>query len=212
MPKIVDHAQRRAEIATALWQVIHEQGIDGVSFRRVAEAAGVSVGRVQHYFADKRDLVLFGCRHMVDAAVQDHGPDLGGADPDGPASGALEPRRARSELIDLLCATVPLSEPFRIGASVWASYQATAVSVPAIAAIVAEAMTGRVDALATLLAAVRSGAHPSATDRADALRLATLSEGCSQRVLVGALEPEAAVRLIRAETERCLPADPGPSR
>ena len=48
MPKVVDHEQRRSEITMALWLVIYEEGIDGVSFRAVARAAGVSVGRVQH--------------------------------------------------------------------------------------------------------------------------------------------------------------------
>ena len=60
MPKIVDHAQRRTEIVHALWQVIYLKGIDGVSFRSVAEAAGISVGRVQHYFPSRSELILEG--------------------------------------------------------------------------------------------------------------------------------------------------------
>src|SRR5690625_2815459 len=58
MPRIVDHAARRTEIVYALWAVIHEKGLDSVSFRAVAEAAGVSIGRIQHYFASKEELKI----------------------------------------------------------------------------------------------------------------------------------------------------------
>ena len=50
MPKVVDHDQRRAEIIGALWEVIGERGTEGASLMTVARAAGVSVGRIQHYF------------------------------------------------------------------------------------------------------------------------------------------------------------------
>lgn len=199
MPRIVDHAQRRTEIASALWQVIHEQGIDGVSFRSVAQAAGISIGRVQHYFPSKDELVLDGCRQLVSAAVQNHGPDR---DPS-------EPRSAREGLVDLLCGALADGEAFRIGASVWTAYQAKAVSNPDIAAIVSEAMTDQVDALAHLVSAAGAaapGAEPDASDRADALRLAALSEGLTQRVLVGVMTARDARGVIRAEVDRWLPA------
>lgn len=202
MPKVVDHAQRRTEIALALWQVIYERGIEAVSFRSVAQAAGVSIGRVQHYFAGKDQLVLHGCWAMVEAAVQDHGQPRHTTDP--PA--------ARSGLLELLCAGLSESGEFRIGASVWAAYQAKAVSDPGIAAIVSDAMIGRTDALAGLLAAARAATperarstpSPTTADRTDALRLAALSEGCAQRVLVGALTADEARGLVRAEVDRCL--------
>ena len=68
MPKVVDHDQRRAEIIGALWEVISERGTEGASLMTVARAAGVSVGRIQHYFASKQDLVQAGCQAIVDMA------------------------------------------------------------------------------------------------------------------------------------------------
>lgn len=199
MPKIVDHDQRRSEIAQALWQVIHERGIEGVSFRAVAEAAGVSVGRVQHYFTDKESLIHHGCRHMVAAAENAYGPDLD--DPD--------PGRARAALLNLLCAPVPSREDFRKGAAVWAAYQARAVSDPGIAETVVDATAGRRRALAALLTTARGhGRDNECSERrtgADALLLAALSEGLAQRVLVGELPAEEAIGLIRAEVDRLLP-------
>jgi len=51
-------AVRRAQILDAVTRVVDEFGIDGVTMRRVAEAAHVSVGMVTYYFASKRELIL----------------------------------------------------------------------------------------------------------------------------------------------------------
>src|SRR5690606_5279156 len=70
MPRIVDHAERRAQIVMALWMVIAERGIEGVSLRTVAAAADVSMGRIQHYFGTKEALVLAGCTALIDSAYE----------------------------------------------------------------------------------------------------------------------------------------------
>lgn len=59
MPKRVDHLQRRTQIADALMRVAAQQGLEAVSLRHVAAAAGVSVGMVQHYFRDKDEMMAF---------------------------------------------------------------------------------------------------------------------------------------------------------
>jgi AcrR family transcriptional regulator len=51
-------AARRAQILDAVTRVVDEHGIDGVTMRRVAEAANVSIGMVTYYFASKRELIL----------------------------------------------------------------------------------------------------------------------------------------------------------
>ena len=205
MPKVVDHDQRRAELVLALWQVIHEQGIDGVTFRSVAQAAGASVGRVQHYFPSKDALVLHGCRQMVAAAVVDHGPH---AVPN-------DRKAAREELLSLLIGAMSGTVEFKTGASVWIAYPAKAVSSPGIAAIVTDALAERAQAIEGLIAGARdqkggsengTRPEPSAEDRQDALRLAALSEGLALRVIVGAVAADEACRLIRAEVDRCLDA------
>lgn len=198
MPKIVDHEQRRGEIVLALWQVIYERGIDGVSFRAVAEAAEVSIGRVQHYFTSKDELVVFGCRSMVSAAEQDHGP---GVSPQ-------EPKRARNELASFLCAPLPLTEELRVGSSVWATYLAKSVSHPGIAAVVAEAMHARVEVTATLLDAARGAGEAGAERvRSAALGLVSLSEGLNTRVLARALGADEAGALVREAVDRAVHTD-----
>lgn len=51
------HDERRRAILEAVFAIVDTEGTDQVSIRRVAERAGVSVGRVQHYFPSKDDLL-----------------------------------------------------------------------------------------------------------------------------------------------------------
>jgi TetR/AcrR family transcriptional regulator, transcriptional repressor of bet genes len=63
MPRQVDHVTRRAELAAAVWSLVARGGLEVVSLRSVAAEAGVSMGRVQHYFPTKDDLLLDALRH-----------------------------------------------------------------------------------------------------------------------------------------------------
>lgn len=60
VPRVVDHDERRAHIARAFQQLLAAEGLAAVSFAKLAAAAGVSVGLIQHYFADKDALLRFG--------------------------------------------------------------------------------------------------------------------------------------------------------
>ncbi len=64
MPKIVDHEERRRNIAEAVYRLIGSHGMDAVSLRDVAKEAGVSMGSVQHYFKTKDDMLLFALSYM----------------------------------------------------------------------------------------------------------------------------------------------------
>jgi TetR/AcrR family transcriptional regulator, transcriptional repressor of bet genes len=66
MPKVVDHEERRAELAAAVWRLASREGLEAVTVRRVAEEAGWSTGAVVHYFADKEDLLLFAFSTVAD--------------------------------------------------------------------------------------------------------------------------------------------------
>ncbi len=58
MPKTVDHAQRRREIAEAVSRIAIDRGLQGVSFREVAAEADMSVSLIQHYFGSKENLLI----------------------------------------------------------------------------------------------------------------------------------------------------------
>lgn len=67
MPKVVDHAQRRSEIAAALWTVIARDGMTGASARSVATEAGWSLGAVRYYFSTQQSLLHFAADAMLTA-------------------------------------------------------------------------------------------------------------------------------------------------
>jgi AcrR family transcriptional regulator len=70
MPKIVDHEQRRRELAEALWRVIAESGPEAVSIRSVAAEAGLSTGALRHYFQTREELLVFAMRLSEDRVTE----------------------------------------------------------------------------------------------------------------------------------------------
>src|ERR1700743_343822 len=58
MPKIVDHAKRRDEIALVACQVVAEHGFEQATVARIARAAGYTTGMVAHYYDSKQDILL----------------------------------------------------------------------------------------------------------------------------------------------------------
>src|SRR3979490_3484098 len=65
MPKIVDQAQRCAEIALAACRVVAEHGFDGASMVRIARAAGYTTGMLAHYFDTKQDIIIAALRLIL---------------------------------------------------------------------------------------------------------------------------------------------------
>lgn len=184
MPKVVDPVQRRREIIHALWAVISDRGIEGVTFQAVAKAAGISVGRIQHYFESKEDLVQEGCLAIVAEAESRY---FAATTTDNP----WEALRA------LLIQPIPRNRAFRLGVAVWHAYLARAVVDPKINRIVSGAARGALY-LATSLLDV-DGAVPEDQRATAALRLLSVSDGLSQRVLVGATTAKDAIAAIDAE-------------
>jgi AcrR family transcriptional regulator len=70
VPKKVDHDARRREIADALLRVATSEGLESVSLRQVAAAAGVSMGLVQHYFRTKDEMLMFALVHQAQRREQ----------------------------------------------------------------------------------------------------------------------------------------------
>jgi AcrR family transcriptional regulator len=58
LPKVVDHDERREEIVAAAGRLIARQGLEAATVRAIAAEAGFSSGVIDHYFADKDDLLL----------------------------------------------------------------------------------------------------------------------------------------------------------
>lgn len=186
MPRVVDHEERRWEIVLALWLVIAQHGIEGVSLRHVAAEAGVSMGRIQHYFGTKDALVLAGCTALVDRAY----------------GGYLETADAapRERLLHVMSQQIPRDDAGRTGVSVWYAYVAKSINDAAVRQVLAEARRGAEDECVRLIRADRDTSAEDALTQAR--RLLALADGLTLRVLVRDLEPGEAVAMLEAEVGR----------
>jgi AcrR family transcriptional regulator len=63
MPKIVDHAARRAELSGIAAGLIAGGGLEAATIRKIARASGYSKGVVEHYFEDKQELISAALAH-----------------------------------------------------------------------------------------------------------------------------------------------------
>jgi AcrR family transcriptional regulator len=115
MPKVVDHNARRAELSEAVWRIIEQQGMEAVTARTVAEAAGWSLGVLSHYFPSKDSLLQFAF-------------DLEGEH----AYARLAKARASGQGVEALRAvveeTLPLDDERIAIARVWLGYMGRAVN------------------------------------------------------------------------------------
>lgn len=65
MGQMSSRRPREAALTDALLRIVAERGLDEVSIREVASAAGVSIGTVQHYFRTKDDMLAAAFNEVV---------------------------------------------------------------------------------------------------------------------------------------------------
>lgn len=191
MPRTADHDQRREQIVRALWKVIARQGIDQVSLRNVAAEAGVSVGRIQHYFGTKESLVRAGCQAMIAGAHARYTDQTADAPP-------------LTRLRFVLTHAIPQTDTARYGTTLWYAYLAKSVDDPTIGTLLADTKRGTEHECARLITAAGTGLDPVPTAR----RLLALADGLALRVLINDLTSEDALEVLDAEVNGLLAARP----
>ncbi len=194
MPRTVDHDQRREQIIRALWRVIAHHGIDRASLRTVAAEAGVSVGRIQHYFDSKQALVRAGCQAMITGAQAGYDQTA-----DGPPL---------TRLRFVLTHAIPQTDTARHGTTVWYAYLATSVDDPTIGTLLADTKRGTEHECVLLITAAAPNQDPLPTAR----RLLALADGLTLRVLINDLTAEDALDLIDTELDELAAVRPGTRR
>jgi AcrR family transcriptional regulator len=120
MPKEVDHAARRRELADAACRVIARNGLAATTLADVAQESGWSIGSIRYYFPNKDELVasaLWRVGERVDDRIRRRTGD-------GMAMNDL--RAAAAELL-------PLDAERREDALVYLAFQAQAAVVPELA-------------------------------------------------------------------------------
>ena len=108
MPKIVDHARRRDEIALVACRVVAAHGFDRASMVRIARDAGYTTGMLAHYFDSKQDIIIAALRlilRRIDERLS------------RPARDA-----ARPDLLELLLEALPIDAHRHIEFAFWITF------------------------------------------------------------------------------------------
>ncbi|MFW6597178.1 TetR/AcrR family transcriptional regulator [Propionibacteriaceae bacterium Y2011] len=177
-------------IIRGVWQVIATDGLGAVTMRTVAQAAGVSVGRIQYRYGSKEDLLLASAAAMINGAAARH-------------EAVRQTAEGDETLWHLLSHVIPHDHTTTIGVSVFHHFVAAGITRPRIAALLAEAKRGQQAEVATLLRPLLS---PAADPQAAARALVATADGLSLQVLTGAVEAAAAAAALRAELDRVTAA------
>ena len=108
MPKIVDHARRRDEIALIACRVVAAQGFDGASMVRIAREAGYTTGMLAHYFDSKQEIIIAALR-LILRRIEERltRPTRGGRPPD---------------LLELLLEALPIDAHRHIECAFWITF------------------------------------------------------------------------------------------
>ncbi|MFE2033442.1 TetR/AcrR family transcriptional regulator [Streptomyces scopuliridis] len=196
MPKRVDHAERRTEIAEALVRTAGRHGLHAVGMRDVAAEAGVSLRLVQYYFETKEKLLLFGLQHLTErfgARVATRIKATG--DTPGP----------RAMIEALLMVALPTDEESRTFHFVYTSYAMLAVNDPALAAqpFIKDPDAAE-NAVAELLRQAQEAdlLRPGVDPRLEAAGLLAMSAGLGTGILVGQRSPESATAVLEHHLDR----------
>lgn len=193
MPKQVDHGERRRLIASAVWRIAAERGLEDVSVRQVAAEAGVSARLVQYYFGT-RDELLLGALELLNA------------DAEAAARARVEAaeQTPRAVLRGMFLEMLPLDEERRTRYLVHVAYFVRVLHDPALAATVRAAPPALERLTADLLEWGR-GLGQVAPDLdlfTEAELLVNSVDGLQTSIVLGHRSPEAAVRLIDAQLDR----------
>ncbi|GAA3338196.1 TetR family transcriptional regulator C-terminal domain-containing protein [Amorphoplanes nipponensis] len=179
MPKLVDHAARRRELAAAVWRVIARDGVAEVSIRAVAAESGWSSGALRHYFATRGELLAFACEQVTERATA----RIRDLDPPGPP---------RAQVRAVLLEVMPLDTERRIEASISFAFLALGLGDPALARVQRQQHAALYELCRSLAAQLGAGGE------AVARRLHALVDGLSLQIMAGHLSPEAAVAELDA--------------
>ncbi|MBD3943851.1 TetR family transcriptional regulator C-terminal domain-containing protein [Microbacterium sp. NEAU-LLC] len=190
MPKIVDHDERRRQIADAVYRVTARSGLDAVSLRHVAAEAGVTAGMVQHYFPSKDDMLA----HAMEVARQRYEERFTAA------VAALGPDATpRETLRAILRNFIPRDAVEIDDGRVSLAFQAYAATrdepaerLAAEDALLHGHLSGLVEACAEVSAAEASLVATGLLATAEGLGLKVLSAGLASRTAVDALDHQLA--------------------
>ncbi|MFI9408062.1 TetR/AcrR family transcriptional regulator [Nocardia sp. NPDC052316] len=182
------HDERRQSILEAVFTIVDTEGVERMSIRNVAQQAGVSIGRVQHYFPTKEDLfaaAFAGIAEVSGKRVQEQAAAAGTDDP-------------VAVLRAILAETIPRTAADRRLFRIMQAFETHALPRPGLAVQVTQGYGGLIDLIALLLG--RTAA--TGLDVAEAaLELLALSTGLAGLTLTDNITPEQAQHIVFARLD-----------
>jgi TetR/AcrR family transcriptional repressor of bet genes len=191
VPKQVDHQQRRQQIAEAVCRLAGRQGLESVTLRHVAAEAGVSMGRVQHYFTTKDEMLLFAFQTISQRVEQRMGAAIAAVGENPTAKQFL-----RAFLLEML----PLSEQAKQEAPVLAAFFARAVVSPKLL----ESQQESNEQMRAFVTERLRAAHGNGDHRLEAVTLLALVDGMMNQLLVGHIDEDTARSTVDYHLDRLL--------
>nr|WP_314841491.1 TetR/AcrR family transcriptional regulator [uncultured Microbacterium sp.] len=82
MPIAVSHEERRQEAADAAWRLIGRRGVQGLTFRAVADELNRSTTAITHYFPDRDELMVYVASRVVDGWRREYDMLIADRDPE----------------------------------------------------------------------------------------------------------------------------------
>ena len=107
MPKIVDHAVRRDEIALVACRMVAQHGFEQATVVRIAREAGYTTGMIAHYFDSKQEIILAALRLILKRMEERLAARSGGVPPG---------------LLELLAESLPLDEQRATECAFWIGF------------------------------------------------------------------------------------------
>ncbi len=192
MPKLVDHAERRRQIAEALLAVASTRGLHAATMREVAAEAGVSLRLVQYYFHSKDELLAGALEHLA-ARIGERVRER-----------TAEAKGSYELLLGALSAVLPADEDGRRVILTYHSYYTYALSRGEPAARGARDAAALEGLLAGYVARAQSEGSVDGSLDADVLatELLALANGLGISVLTGQRDGARALELLTGRLDR----------
>jgi len=192
MPRVVDHQQRRDELVHAAWRLIVDDGLPGVTIRRLAERSGWSSGAVRHYLPT-REAIIEAAAERVGAVIEQRVRAVPvDSDPVMALTGVLE-------------AVLPTDEAMREASRVWLAFVGQAASDRRLAGAQGIVYRDLHALLVELLDwAQAQGRELPGGSEAVAVQLQGLVDGLTVHVLLGQVNVEDAKRAVADAVARSV--------
>ena len=107
MPKLVDHAHRREQIALVACRAVARRGFGRTTVAQIAHEAGYTTGMVAHYFDSKQQIILAALRLILQRMDQRL---------------RQRPADAPADLLGVLCEALPIDAQRRTECAFWTAF------------------------------------------------------------------------------------------